>query len=48
VLVNGFESLSHFYRVFRRRLEETPRGYRRRSQAALGCEPLDGAEPNVA
>jgi AraC-like DNA-binding protein len=31
----GFDSLSHFYRVFRRRLEETPRDYRLRSQAAL-------------
>jgi AraC family cel operon transcriptional repressor len=31
----GFESLSHFYRVFRTRLGETPRAYRLRSQAAL-------------
>ena len=31
----GFESLSHFYRVFRRRLGETPRAYRLRSQASI-------------
>ena len=30
----GFDSLSHFYRVFRRRLGETPRAFRLRSQAA--------------
>jgi AraC family cel operon transcriptional repressor len=31
----GFDSLSHFYRIFRQRLAETPRAYRLRSQAAL-------------
>jgi len=31
----GFDSLSHFYRVFRRKRGETPRAYRLRSQAAI-------------
>ena len=31
----GFDSLSHFYRVFRRKRGETPREYRLRSQAAI-------------
>jgi AraC-like DNA-binding protein len=31
----GFDSLSHFYRVFRRKVGETPRGYRLRSQASI-------------
>jgi AraC family transcriptional regulator, dual regulator of chb operon len=31
----GFDSLSHFYRVFRRRLGETPGAYRLRCQSAL-------------
>ena len=31
----GFDSLSHFYRVFRRKRGETPRAYRLRSQAAV-------------
>ena len=30
----GFDSLSHFYRVFRQKRGETPRAYRLRSQAA--------------
>jgi len=31
----GFDSLSHFYRVFRRKRGETPRAFRLRSQAAI-------------
>ena len=31
----GFESLSHFYRIFRRKRGETPRAYRLRSQASI-------------
>jgi AraC-like DNA-binding protein len=31
----GFDSLSHFYRVFRKRLGETPLAFRLRTQAAI-------------